>query len=81
MMRGAGRTVFAAMRQLIAGTFNVLGEDECSLGVSTSRPPTIGAGALFGMVELTLAAPLTSASVHIANELRDRGATSISWGP
>ena len=33
---------------------------------------TIGAGALFGMVGLTLAAPLTSAAVHIANELRDR---------
>ena len=35
---------------------------------------TIGAGALFGMVGLTLAAPLTSAAVHIANELRDRDA-------
>ena len=34
---------------------------------------TIGAGALFGMVGLTLAAPLTSAAVHISNELRDRG--------
>jgi putative heme transporter len=34
---------------------------------------TIGAGALFGMIGLTLAAPLTSAAVHIANELRDRG--------
>ena len=33
---------------------------------------TIGAGALFGMVGLTLAAPLTSAAVHIANELRDQ---------
>jgi predicted PurR-regulated permease PerM len=33
---------------------------------------TIGAGALFGMIGLTLAAPLTSAAVHIANELRDR---------
>jgi predicted PurR-regulated permease PerM len=33
---------------------------------------TIGAGALFGMVGLTLAAPLTSAAVHIANELRSR---------
>ena len=32
---------------------------------------TIGAGALFGMVGLTLAAPLTSAAVHIVNELRD----------
>jgi predicted PurR-regulated permease PerM len=34
---------------------------------------TIGAGALFGMVGLTLAAPLVSAAVHISNELRDRG--------
>jgi predicted PurR-regulated permease PerM len=34
---------------------------------------TIGAGALFGMVGLTLAAPLTSAAVHIADELR-------AWG-
>jgi putative heme transporter len=33
---------------------------------------TIGAGALFGMVGLTLAAPLTSAAVHIANQLRAR---------
>ena len=34
---------------------------------------TIGAGALFGMVGLTLAAPLTSAAVRIGNELRARG--------
>jgi putative heme transporter len=33
---------------------------------------TIGAGTLFGMVGLTLAAPLTSAAVHIADELRGR---------
>ncbi len=33
---------------------------------------TIGAGSLFGMVGLTLAAPLTSAAVHIANELREK---------
>ena len=33
---------------------------------------TIGAGALFGMAGLTLAAPLTSAAVHISNELRSR---------
>ena len=33
---------------------------------------TIGGGALFGMVGLTLAAPLTSAAVHISNELRAR---------
>jgi predicted PurR-regulated permease PerM len=35
---------------------------------------TIGAGALFGMIGLTLAAPLTSAAVHIAGDLRARGA-------
>jgi predicted PurR-regulated permease PerM len=35
---------------------------------------TIGAGSLFGMVGLTLAAPLTSAAVHISNELRSRSA-------
>jgi hypothetical protein len=33
---------------------------------------TIGAGALFGMIGLTLAAPLTSAAVHIANEPGNR---------
>ena len=33
---------------------------------------TIGAGALFGMIGLTLAAPLTSAAVHISTELRAR---------
>ena len=37
---------------------------------------TIGAGALFGMVGLTLAAPLTSAAVHISNELRERSETA-----
>ena len=31
---------------------------------------TIGAGALLGMIGLTLAAPLTSAALHISNELR-----------
>jgi predicted PurR-regulated permease PerM len=35
---------------------------------------TIGAGSLFGMIGLTLAAPLTSAAVHIANELQARSA-------
>jgi putative heme transporter len=41
---------------------------------------TIGAGALFGMVGLTLAAPLTSAAVHISNELRARSQSSAG-GP
>jgi predicted PurR-regulated permease PerM len=35
---------------------------------------TISAGTLFGMIGLTLAAPLTSAAVHIANELHGREA-------
>ena len=44
---------------------------------------TIGAGALFGMVGLTLAAPLTSAAVHISNELRNRsdGLTVVAPSP
>jgi predicted PurR-regulated permease PerM len=41
---------------------------------------TIGAGCLFGLVGLTLAAPLTSAAVHISGELRarDRQATAAT---
>jgi len=35
---------------------------------------TIGGGALFGMIGLTLAAPLTSAAVHISEALRERSA-------
>ena len=42
---------------------------------------TIGAGALFGMVGLTLAAPLTSAAVHIANELEGWNGRSARGGP
>ena len=47
---------------------------------------TIGAGALFGMVGLTLAAPLTSAATHISNELRGRsdakdGSTALEAVP
>jgi predicted PurR-regulated permease PerM len=41
---------------------------------------TIGAGALFGMVGLTLAAPLTSAAVHISNELRSASAAPTPTG-
>jgi predicted PurR-regulated permease PerM len=33
---------------------------------------TVGGGALFGMIGLTLAAPLTSAAVHISAALRER---------
>ena len=36
---------------------------------------TIGAGSLFGMVGLTLAAPLTSAAVHISGRLKAEGGT------
>jgi putative heme transporter len=42
---------------------------------------TIGSGALFGMVGLTLAAPLTSAAVHISNELRGRSGGSEGAEP
>jgi len=42
---------------------------------------TIGAGALFGMVGLTLAAPLTSAAVHISNELRSQVDDAAGAGP
>ena len=42
---------------------------------------TIGAGALFGMVGLTLAAPLTSAAVHITNELRARSGAAAGGQP
>jgi putative heme transporter len=46
---------------------------------------TIGAGALFGMIGLTLAAPLTSAAVHISSELRarsgDAAAAEMAPGP
>jgi len=42
---------------------------------------TIGAGSLFGMVGLTLAAPLTSAAVHIANELQARNGGAARGRP
>jgi len=42
---------------------------------------TIGAGSLFGMIGLTLAAPLTSAAVHIANELQARSAAGSQPTP
>jgi predicted PurR-regulated permease PerM len=42
---------------------------------------TIGGGALFGMAGLTLAAPLTSAAVHIADELRGRTDDEARAGP
>jgi putative heme transporter len=42
---------------------------------------TIGAGTLFGMVGLTLAAPLTSAAVHIVAELRGRSSAKGQPAP
>ena len=42
---------------------------------------TIGGGALFGMAGLTLAAPLTSAAVHISSELRGRADEEARAGP
>lgn len=42
---------------------------------------TIGGGALFGMVGLTLAAPLTSAAVHISKELGGGSARSAASAP
>ena len=39
---------------------------------------TIGAGALFGMVGLTLAAPLTSAAVHISQRTASAAATAAA---
>jgi predicted PurR-regulated permease PerM len=39
---------------------------------------TIGGGALFGMVGLTLAAPLTSAAVHISEALRERADVDVA---
>jgi predicted PurR-regulated permease PerM len=38
---------------------------------------TVGGGALFGMVGLTLAAPLTSAAVHISDALRARAEADV----
>jgi predicted PurR-regulated permease PerM len=39
---------------------------------------TIGFGAIFGMAGMILAAPLTSAAVHISNELRSSAAASAA---
>jgi len=57
------------------------------LGATLSLNPlvvlvvTIGAGSLFGMVGLTLAAPLTSAAVRISNALRAEGAAPAQPEP
>jgi len=42
---------------------------------------TLGAGALFGMVGLVLAAPLTSAAVHISGDLARAKAASAATAP
>ena len=42
---------------------------------------TVGGGALFGMIGLTLAAPLTSAAVHISDALRARTGEVHATGP
>jgi predicted PurR-regulated permease PerM len=80
---GAGSTSDAAIMAVVALLANGVLQQMIQpfvMGATLSLNPlvvlvvTIGAGALFGMIGLTLAAPLTSAAVHIANELRDRDA-------
>ena len=78
---GAGSTSDAAIMAVVALLANGILQQMIQpfvMGATLSLNPlvvlvvTIGAGCLFGMVGLTLAAPLTSAAVHIANELRER---------
>jgi predicted PurR-regulated permease PerM len=78
---GAGSTSDAAIMAVVALLANGALQQLIQpfvMGATLSLNPlvvlvvTIGAGALFGMVGLTLAAPLTSAAVHIANELQAR---------
>jgi putative heme transporter len=80
---GAGSTSDAAIMAVVALLANGALQQMIQpfvMGATLSLNPlvvlvvTIGAGALFGMVGLTLAAPLTSAAVHIANELQARTA-------
>ncbi len=77
---GAGSTSDAAIMAVVALLANGMLQQMIQpfvMGATLSLNPlvvlvvTIGAGSLFGMVGLTLAAPLTSAAVHIANELRN----------
>ncbi len=76
---GGGSTSDAAIMAVVALLANGVLQQLIQpfvMGATLSLNPlvvlvvTIGAGALFGMVGLTLAAPLTSAAVHISNELR-----------
>ena len=75
---GADAAVVMAVVSLLANSVLQQVIQPLVMGATLSLNPlvvlvvTIGAGALFGMVGLTLAAPLTSAAVHIANELRDK---------
>ena len=87
---GAGGTSDAAIMAVVALLANGILQQAIQpfvMGATLSLNPlvvlvvTIGAGSLFGMVGLTLAAPLTSAAVHIANELQARGGGTARGEP
>jgi putative heme transporter len=87
---GAGSTSDALIMAVVALLANGVLQQMIQpfvMGATLSLNPlvvlvvTIGAGALFGMVGLTLAAPLTSAAVHIANELRKRDLAAVESVP
>jgi predicted PurR-regulated permease PerM len=87
---GAGSTSDAAIMAIVALLANGVLQQLIQpfvMGATLSLNPlvvlvvTIGAGSLFGMVGLTLAAPLTSAAVHISNELRARSAAAARGQP
>jgi putative heme transporter len=75
---GADAALAMAVASLLANSLLQQVIQPWVMGATLSLNPlavlivTIGGGALFGMVGLTLAAPLTSAAVHISNELRGR---------
>ena len=81
---GADVALIMAVVSLLANSVLQQAIQPFVMGATLSLNPlvvlvvTIGAGALFGMVGLTLAAPLTSAAVHIANELRPRSEGSAT---
>ena len=90
MALGAGSTTDAAIMALVALLANGILQQMIQpfvMGATLSLNPlvvlvvTIGAGCLFGMVGLTLAAPLTSAAVHIANELQARNGGAARGQP
>jgi putative heme transporter len=87
---GAGSTPDAAILAIVCLLANGILQQMIQpfvMGATLSLNPlvvlvvTIGAGALFGMVGLTLAAPLTSAAVHISNELRARTLAAAGGQP